>query len=106
MRRLFLLAFFSFVFILHSLTQPTVDRDSVRALVEQVIQQKQDSLKEAKQLQEIKKNSKSLDAFLQEMQERERAEARRRWIRIGTGVFFFSLLLITSIRRYRASRRK
>jgi hypothetical protein len=106
MRRLCLLAVFSFLFLFHSFTQPAVDRDSVRILVEQIIRQKQDSLKEAKQLQEIKKNSKSLDAFLQEMQEREKAEARRRWIRIGTGVFFFSLLLITSIRRYRASRRK
>jgi uncharacterized protein YdeI (YjbR/CyaY-like superfamily) len=63
---------FFLLFILHSFTQQAVDRDSVRILVEQVIRQKQDSLKEAKQLQEIKKNSKSLDAFLQEMQEREK----------------------------------
>jgi hypothetical protein len=107
MRRLLLLIVFSLLFSFASHTQTDVShRDSVRAIVEQVIRQKQDSLKEAKKLEQIKKNSKSLDVFLQEMKEREQVEKRRRWVRVGAGVFFFSLLLIISVRRYRARKRK
>lgn len=105
MRRLFFLLFFTSCFVGFSVSQTVAERDSVRKLVEEVIRKKQDSLAAAKEFEAIKKSSKPLDAFLQEMREKEQAEKRRLWLRIAVGVFFFSLVLLTAFRRFRARRK-
>jgi hypothetical protein len=79
--------------------------DSVRSVVEQTVREYRDSLEREKLLQNIREKGKPLDTFLAERKEQERKEERRKWIRIGAGVIFLCVLLITSIRRYKKRRR-
>ncbi|HEU4901735.1 MAG TPA: hypothetical protein VFT06_03060 [Flavisolibacter sp.] len=90
---------------LYAQTPDTVIKitDSSRAAVRQTVTSEferwQDSMKAVRIKEDVRKHGKSLDAFLQEMSEREKAEKRQRNFRIGLVVFFLLVLAIGLIRR-------
>lgn len=77
-----------------TITLTNTDRDSVRQLVKQEFERWRDSVQAARIKQNVEKNGKSLDAFLIEMKEREKAEKRQLYVRIGVGVLFLTVLTL------------
>lgn len=76
-------------------------REAVRQTVKTEFERWQDSMKAVRIKEDVQKHGKSLDAFLQEMNEREKAEKRQRNFRIGLGVFFLIVLALGLARRKR-----
>ena len=76
-------------------------REAVRQTVKTEFERWQDSMKAVRIKEDVKKHGKSLDAFLQEMSEREKAEKRQRNFRIGLGVLFLLVLALGLARRKR-----
>ena len=74
-------------------------REEVRQTVKKEFERWQDSVQAERIKQNIKKNGKSLDAFLQEMQKEEKARKRQLYIRIGFGAAFLAALIIIFLRR-------
>jgi hypothetical protein len=74
-------------------------REAVRQTVTSEFERWQDSMKAVRIKEDVQKHGKSLDAFLQEMSEREKAEKRQRNFRIGLGVFFLLVLAVSLARR-------
>ena len=76
-------------------------RETVRQSVQKEFERWQDSMRAVRIKEDVKKHGKSLDAFLQEMKEQERAKKRQRYFRIGVGVLFLIVLAAGLARRRR-----
>jgi hypothetical protein len=74
-------------------------RDAVRELVKKEFSRWQDSVKAERIKKEVAKHGKPLDVFLQEMREREKAQKRQLYFRIGLGVAFLIVLAISLFRK-------
>lgn len=83
----------------------TAPYDSARAMVEQIVRERQDSIEREKLLQNIRKHGKTPGELLAGRKEQERKEKRRKWVRIGAGTIFMLVLLLTTARRYRQRKR-
>lgn len=81
---------------------PSVDtvRKELYRKVAKEVDRWEDSVQAAHIKQNVIKNGKPLDQFLQEMKEKEKAEKRQHYFRIGLGaVFLLALLIIGLVRR-------
>ena len=63
------------------------------------IQRLKDSVEKEKVFRNLEQNGQSLDAFLQEMREKEEKQKRQVSIRIGLGALFLIVLLVGLARR-------
>lgn len=75
------------------------DTIPIRKLVEKEAQRWRDSVDAVRIKTTVQKNGKALDAFLQEMREREKAHKRQVYFRIGLVAVFFVVLVVGLIRR-------
>lgn len=112
-RTYFFLLFTSFYFLSIPVKAQPVDSfanavDSSSKAIEKAtndFQRWQDSVQREKILRNVESNGKSLDAFLQEMKEKEEKQKRRTYFRIGAGVLFLFALFVTIARRSRSKKR-
>lgn len=75
--------------------------EAVRQIVKKEFERWQDSMRAVRIKEDVKKYGKSLDAFLQEMKEKEKAQKRQLYFRIGVGVLFLIVLAVGLARRKR-----
>jgi hypothetical protein len=52
----------------------------------------------------MEQNTRNLNSFMKSMKEREKKENKRMWIRLGLGVFFLAILVVSFIRRRKAKK--
>jgi len=81
------------------ITVTDTTRQSVREAAKREFERWQDSMRAVRIKEDVKKHGKSLDAFLEEMREKERAEKRQTLFRIGIGVLFLIVLAVSLARR-------
>lgn len=74
-------------------------RHQVRQSVKNEFERWKDSVEAVRIKKEVEKNGKPLDVFLQEMREREKAEKRQLYFRIGLGALFLTVLALGLARR-------
>lgn len=83
------------------------NRDSLRQEIRQSVtsefQRWQDSVQAERIKKDVARNGKPLDEFLQEMHDREQAQKRQWWFRIGLGVLFLIVLAVGLARRRKRS---
>ena len=78
-------------------------REEVRQTVKKEFERWQDSVQAQRIKENVKENGKSLDDFLQEMQEKEEARKRQLYIRIGLGSILLIALVVALLRRRKKS---
>lgn len=74
-------------------------REEVRQTVKEEFERWQDSVQAERIRENVKKNGKSLDVFLKEMEEKEAARKRQLYVRIGLGAVFLIALVLAFARR-------
>lgn len=67
-------------------------------MVKREFERWQDSMKAVRIKENVQKHGKSLDAFLQEMRDKEKAQKRQRLFHIGLGVALLVALAIGLVR--------
>lgn len=82
-----------------TITVTNATQDSVRQLVKKEFERYRDSMEALRIKQNVAKNGKSLDAYLQEMKEEEKARQRQVYFGIGFGVIFLLILAVGFARR-------
>ena len=87
-----------------TITVTNATQDSVRQLVKKEFERYRDSMEALRIRQNVARNGKSLDAYLQEMQEREKARQRQIYFRIGFAVIFLIILAVGFARRRKKNR--
>ena len=75
--------------------------NAVRQSVKEEFQRWKDSVDAVRIKQEVAKNGKPLNEFLQEMQAQEKVQKRQLYFRIGIGALFFIVLAVGFARRWR-----
>lgn len=73
-------------------------REEVRQTVKKEFERWQDSVQAERIKENVKKNGKSLDVFLQEMREKEEARKRQWYFRIGLGTLFLVVVVVGIVR--------
>ena len=80
-----------------------ITQDSARTAVKEIIQKEfgrwQDSVKAVRIKDEVRRNGKPLNAFLEEMREKENVRKRQWYFRIGLGVAFLIAIAASLLRK-------